>query len=199
MTTIERFPMVLPADLVAGPEQGRWTYAHYAALLDDERRYEVMDGVLLMSPSASPAHQNVVNWIAFYLTQHVVLTGLGRVFVAPLDVELVPNRVVQPDVFVLLSKNLGKLSANRVIGAPDLVVEVTSPGTAVYDRLNKFEAYAQAGVKEYWIAHPEMQTIEFLVLHDGTYSSKGVLRGKNVLVSQIIPGLASINVEQLFV
>ena len=199
MASIERFPMVLPADLVAGPEQGRWTYANYAALLDEEHRYEVMDGVLLMSPSASPAHQNVVNWIAFYLTQHVVLTGLGRVFVAPLDVELAPNRVVQPDVFVLLTKSLNKLTANRVIGAPDLVVEVTSPGTAVYDRLNKFEAYAQAGVKEYWIAHPEMQTVEFLVLHNGTYSSKGVQRGKNVLVSQVIPSLSSINVEQLFV
>ena len=84
MITIERFPMLLPADRVTGPEQGHWTYGDYAALPDDGRHYEVMDGVLLMSPSPSPAHQSVVNWIAFYLTQHAALIDLGRVFVAPL-------------------------------------------------------------------------------------------------------------------
>jgi Uma2 family endonuclease len=76
---------------------------------------------------------------------------------------------------------------------------VASPGTAAYDRLNKFEAYAQAGVDEYWIVHPEMQTVESLVLQNGTYSSQGVLRGKNVLSSRIVPGIASIRVEQFFV
>ena len=199
MTTVERFPVLLPADLVAGPEQGHWTYADYAALPDDGRHYEVMDGVLLMSPSPSPPHQSVVNWISFYLTQYVVLTGLGRVFSAPLDVELAPNRVVQPDVLVLLNKSLEKIAARRIVGAPDLVVEVASPGTAAYDRSNKFEAYAQARVDEYWLVHPEMQTVEFLLLQNGTYSSQGVLRGKNALSSRIVPGIASIRVEQFFV
>jgi Uma2 family endonuclease len=191
--------MLLPADRVTGPEQGHWTYADYAALPDDGRHYEVMDGVLLMSPSPSPAHQSVVNWIAFYLTQHAALTGLGRVFVAPLDVELAANRVVQPDVLVLLNENLGKVTDTRIVGAPDLVVEVSSPGTAAYDRLNKFTAYAQAGVKEYWIVHPEMKTVELLVLQNGRYSSQGVLREKDVLLSQVVPGIASIHVEQFFV
>jgi Uma2 family endonuclease len=140
-----------------------------------------------------------VNWISFYLTQYVALTGLGRVFSAPLDVELAPNRVVQPDVLVLLNKNLEKIAARRIVGAPDLVVEVVSPGTALYDRLNKFEAYAQAEVEEYWIVHPEMQTVELLVLRNGTYSSLGFLRGKNVLLSRVVPGTASISVEQFFV
>jgi Uma2 family endonuclease len=199
MTTVENISMLLPADLVEGPEQGRWTYGDYAALPNDGQRYEVMDGVLLMSPSLSPAHQSVANWIAFYLTQHVALPGRGRVFVAPLDVELAINRVVQPDVFVLLNKNLGKITTSRIVGAPDLVVEVTSPGTAVYDRLNKFEAYAKAGVQEYWVVHPEMLTVEFLALENGTYTSQGILRGKNVISSQVIPEIVSIHVEQFFV
>lgn len=199
MTTTERFPMLLPADLVAGPEQGHWTYADYAALPDDGQRYEVMDGVLLMSPSPNPVHQNVVNWIAFYLTQYVVLTGLGRVFGAPLDVELAPNKVVQPDVLVLLNKNLNKVTSTCIVGAPDLVVEVRSPGTAVYDRLNKSGAYAQAGVQEYWMVHPDMQTIEPLILQNGVYSSQGVLRGKVGISSQVVPDIISVNVEQFFV
>jgi Uma2 family endonuclease len=199
MTTVENFPMLLPADLITGPEQGRWTYGDYAALPDDERHYEVMDGVLLMSPSPSPAHQSVVNWIAFYLTQYGALTGLGKVFVAPLDVELAPDRVVQPDVLVVLNRNAGKVTSNRIVGAPDLVVEVTSPGTAVYDRLNKFAAYAQAGVQEYWLVHPEKQTVEFLVLQSGTYSSQGITRGKQGIASQVVPGIVAISVEQFFV
>lgn len=199
MTTTEKFPMLLPADLVAGPKQGHWTYGDYAALVDEEQRYEVMDGVLLMSPSPSPAHQSIVSWISFYLTQQVALPDAGKVFVAPLDVELASNRVVQPDVLVLLKKNLGKVTANRIIGAPDLVVEVTSPGTAVYDRLNKFEAYAQAGVQEYWIVHPEMRTVELLVLQNGTYSSLGIFRGDKGLSSQVVPGIASIGVEKFFI
>jgi Uma2 family endonuclease len=198
MTTTERFSIPVLADLVAGPEQGHWTYADYAALPDDGRHYEVMDGVLLMSPSPSPAHQSVVNWIAFYLTQYVLLTDLGRVFSAPLDVELAPNKVVQPDVLVLLNKNLNKVTASRIVGAPDLVVEVRSPGTAAYDRLNKLGVYAQEGVQEYWMVNPDMQTIEILVLQNGIYVSRGVLRGKNGVSSQVVPGIASIKVEQFF-
>ena len=70
-------------------------------------------------------------WITFYLTQYVELAGQGKVFTAPLDVELAPNQIVQPDVFILLQASLAKLTTKRVIGAPDLVVEVSSPATAV--------------------------------------------------------------------
>lgn len=199
MTIIERSPVLLPADLLAGPKQGHWTYADYAALPDDGQRYEVMDGVLLMSPSPSPVHQSVVNWMAFYLTQYVTLPGIGRMFSAPLDVELAPNRVVQPDVFVLLNQNLNKVTASHIVGAPDLVVEVRSPGTAVYDRLNKSGAYAQAGVQEYWMVYPEMQAVEPLVLQNGSYSSLGVLHGKSGILSQVVPAIASISVERFFV
>lgn len=191
--------VIIPADALAGPQQGHWTYEEYAALPADGRRYEVMDGVLLMAPSPSPAHQNVVKWLTFYLTQYVDLTGQGKVFAAPLDVELAPNQIVQPDVFVLLQTSLAKITAKRVIGAPDLVVEVSSPATAVYDRLNKLTAYAHARVTEYWIVNCERQTIEVWWLSSGTYSSQGIFTGSATIPSQIVPAIQSIRIDQLFV
>src|SRR5437763_5077705 len=108
MTTIDRASVVTPANFVLGPRQGDWTYKEYAALPDDGRRYEIMDGVLLMTPSPSPDHQSVDMLLSFYLCQHVNMAGIGKAFSAPLDVELAPKRVFQPDLFVLLNASLGK-------------------------------------------------------------------------------------------
>ncbi len=186
-----------PADWVPGPKQGHWTYADYAALSDDGNRYEVVSGVLFMTPSPGGAHQDAVGEIFTYLREHVKQGGLGLVRIAPFDVELAPGTVVQPDVFVVLSEHFDKITDNRILGAPDLVVEVASPGTAIYDRHNKLEAYARAGVPEYWIANPATHTVEVLVLESGKYRALGVFQGKAVLPSEIIPGL-DVPVEKFF-
>jgi Uma2 family endonuclease len=116
MTTTEKSPLVLPADWVPGPRQGRWTYDEYTALPDDGPRYEMVNGVLYMAPSPSWSHQGVVGELFAYLRTHVKLTDLGQVFMAPLDVELAPNTVVQPDVIVLLNASLAKLKEKHIIG-----------------------------------------------------------------------------------
>lgn len=198
MTTVEKGPMVIPADWVPGPQQGHWTYDHYATLPDDGQRYEIVNGVLLMTPSPSGSHQRVAGRLFYYLLDHVEFAGLGRVYQAPFDVELAPDTVVQPDVLVLLNAGLEKYTEKRVIGAPDLVVEVASPGTAAYDRLSKCDAYAQAGVSEYWIANPQRHTVEVLVLEEGIYRTLGTFWGKATLPSRVVPGIAEVHVEQFF-
>ncbi len=189
--------MVMPADHMPGPEQGHWTYKDYAALPDDGHRYEIVDGVLYMAPSPNRGHQNAALEIASYLRTHIKLTGLGQVYIAPFDVELNPGTVVQPDVFVVLNPNLDKITESRIIGAPDLVVEVSSPGTVGYDREKKQHAYAHAGVPEYWIADPWSRTVEVLTLEAGVYRSLGVFEGKAVLPSQVVPDFL-VHVEQFF-
>src|SRR5262249_8532771 len=155
MITSDNASVVTPANFVPGPKQGDWTYKEYAALPDDGRRFEIMDGVLLTTPSPGSGHQRVDMLLSFYLCLHVNMAGIGKAFSAPLDVELTPKRVFQPDLFVLLNRSLGKITSTRVVGAPELVIEITSPGTAAYDRLSKHEAYAQAGVEEYWMVDVE--------------------------------------------
>jgi len=197
MATAERLSVVVPADWVAGPQQGRWTYKDYAAIPEDGHRYEVVNGVLYMSPSPNVWHQNIVGEIFAYLRDFMRLNRLGRAFIAPLDVELSHGNVIQPDVFVLLNKHLGRITKSRIIGAPDLIVEVASPSTARHDLHAKLEAYTSAGVPEYWIVNPEAQTVELLVLERDIYSSLGVFSGQTTLPSQVLADLP-VEVEQFF-
>src|SRR5438876_8021017 len=99
-TTSDRLPVVTPADWVPGAKQGWWTYSDYAALPVDGKRYEIVDGVLYMSPSPSIIHQRIAGRIFRYLATYVEDAGLGLVLDAPTDVELSPIDVFQPDVLV---------------------------------------------------------------------------------------------------
>ncbi|MFL5695080.1 MAG: Uma2 family endonuclease [Ktedonobacteraceae bacterium] len=197
MTTFERLSVVIPADWMPGPQQGSWTYNDYAALPEDGQRYEIVNGVLLMTPSPSGAHQDTVGEIFYHLRTHLKLTSLGMVRLAPFDVELSPEDVLQPDVFVVLNAHLDRVLEKKVVGAPDLVVEVASPGTAAFDRLTKSNIYTHAGVSEYWIVNTERQTVEVLVLEGEKYRSLGIFRGEQILPSRIVPELP-VGVERFF-
>src|SRR5713226_8174889 len=198
MITTDELSVVIPADWVPGPPQGSWTYNDYAALPDDGHRYEIVNGVLIMAPAPSPGHQDIVGEIFAYLRTHVKLAGLGRVFPGPLDVELGPKNVYQPDVVVVLNAHLDRVAEKKIIGAPDLVVEIASPSTAAVDRTAKYDVYAHAGVTEYWIVKPERKTVEIFLLDNRNYRSLGIFSGQQTLPSQVVPGLP-VRVEQFFV
>ena len=185
------------ADDVPGPPQGCWTYADYAALPDDGRRYEILDGMLYMVAGPNTAHQRAVGRFFYHLTTHVELTGRGMVFHSPYDVELAPKDVAQPDVVVVLNAHLDIIKASHIVGVPDLLVEVLSPGTAAQDRRRKRERYARAGVPEYWIANPFRKMVEVLVLEGDAYRSLGVFSGAETLPSRIVPDFP-VPVEQFF-
>jgi Uma2 family endonuclease len=187
--TNEDPPVAMPADWVPGPRQGFWTYAAYAALPDDGKRYESVQGVLMMSPAPEPAHQGVEGKIYRYLCSQVFDTKRGLVLHAPTDVVLSEHTTVQPDVLVLLKEHLDRLQKKRIVGAPDLAVEVISPGSAAYDRFAKYAVYEQAGVPEYWLVNSRMQTIEVFTLEEGAYHSLGLFRDEQCLTSQIVPDI----------
>ncbi len=197
ITTKEELSVVTLADWVPGPPQGSWTYEDYAALPDDGRRYEIVNGVLVMAPAPDTGHQSIVVRLSHYLFVHVELAGLGRVFSGPVDVELGPKNVYQPDLVVLLNAHLERVAEKKISGAPDLAVEIASPSTAAYDRLTKYERYAHAGITEYWIVKSVTRTVEVLVLEHGEYRSLGIFSGQQTLPSHIVPNLP-VHVEQFF-
>jgi len=197
MTTTERLSVATPADWVPGPEQGFWTYDDYAALPYDGNRYEIVNGVLVMAPVPTPEHQSIATRMAYYLFPHIDLAGIGKLFIAPIDVDLGPKNVYQPDLIVVLNAHLNKVSEKKIIGAPDLAVEVASLETALYNRIIKYEKYADGGVLEYWIANIEAKTIQVLVLESGEYHSLGIFRGEQTLPSRIVPDLP-VAVERFF-
>jgi Uma2 family endonuclease len=196
-TEMGHIPAAMPADWVAGPPQGQWTYEDYAALPDDGNRYEVLDGVLYMAPAPDKWHQKASGAIFYHLYAAVQLAGLGEVYSGPFDVILNANDTFQPDVLVVLNEHLDLVKKHGVIGAPDLVVEIASPSTARIDLSEKFRAYAAAGVSEYWIVTPGSRTVEVFVLQHGAYHSSGIYYGPAVLPSRVVPTL-NVKVERFF-
>ena len=198
MALSDSFEYMTPANRVPGPEQGEWTYQAYCAIPEDGRRYEIVEGVLYMAPpSPSSGHQEATGSIYYHLKTYVQYAKLGKVYIAPFDVELEHGTVVQPDVCVLLEENLGKCLSSRIVGGPDLVVEVSSPATALYDRRQKYMAYARAGVREYWLVEPKQMSIEVFFLEQGSYQSRGVVRGAEVIPTKLIEQFP-VRAEQCF-
>ncbi len=195
--TSENIAVVRPANHVPGPTQGNWTYEQYAAL-DDGQRYEVVNGVLYMTPAPGIPHQDAVGRFLYYLLSYVEFPGRGKVLVAPCDVELAPNIVVQPDVLVVLKAHKGRVTKSHIVGAPDVAIEISSPGTATYDRREKYDLYARAGVQEYWLVDPVAQVIEVLSLEDGEYQSLGVFEDQNTLISKVVPEISVVPVAKFF-
>ncbi len=198
MVPAEDLTVVTPADWVPGPAQGLWTYDDYAALPEDGQRYEIVNGVLVMAPAPSPEHQAIVVRLTHYLFVYVELAQLGRVFTSPIDVELGPKHVYQPDIVVVLKAHEGIIHEKKIVGTPDLMIEVASPSTAAFDRLTKYEIYARAGIAEYWIVKPAARSIDVMVLDAGEYRLLGTFTGKTMLPSHVIPNLP-VQVEQFFV
>jgi len=196
-TTPNNLQVVTPADWVPGPNQGDWTYNQYIALPDDGKRYEIANGILLLAPSSTGSHQDTVGEVFFHLRSHVKLPGLGLVSQAPSVVELSSKDVFQPDIFVVMHDHFDRVQEKKFVGAPDLVVEVASPGTVAFDRLTKYDAYERTGVPEYWIVNLERRTVEVFVLEGDKFQSLGVFHGDQRVPSRLISWL-SVRVEQFF-
>ncbi len=136
------------------------TTDEYLHSYETNRPRELTYGIVREPPAPFFSHQNVVLTIARRLADHVEHARLGIVAVAPLDVILDPGRslIVQPDV-MFVSNERKAIIRDQVWGAPDLVVEVLSPGTAAHDRTEKLGWYRQYGVRECWLVDPGVSRI----------------------------------------
>jgi Uma2 family endonuclease len=150
------------------------TYADYAALPDDGKRYQLLDGELVMTPSPNAWHQDVLLTLAQELVAHARDHEPGRIYVAPLDVVLDDHNVLQPDIFFISNERAAVRQGGRILGAPDLCVEVLSPGTQHLDRARKREIYARFGVAHCWIVDLHTRAIEEYVLAGGAHRARSV-------------------------
>ncbi len=167
----------------------RLTYWDYMALPESDERYELIDGVLYLTPSPLSEHQLFLMVLIRVLDDFVRSNELGRVLVAPLDVVLSDEDVFQPDLLFISDERLDIITRRNVQGAPDLVVEVLSDATAMRDRTLKRERYAKYGVREYWMADIERRTIEVLALTDGELVLLGEYGEGDMLSSPLLDGI----------
>ena len=178
------------------PPQGKWTYEEFRRLPDDGRRYEIIEGVLYMSPAPRTKHQICITKLAYRLERYNEKQHAGLVLVAPVDVYFSTFTTVEPDIVFVMQSRLSIVQEEKIVGAPDLAVEVLSPSTAQVDRGKKFQLYAQAGVGEYWIVDPEMRIVELFVLRKGAYELLGKYGVGELVRSEILSGF-KVNVEEI--
>lgn len=146
------------------------TYADYAALPDDGRRYELIDGELYVTPAPASDHQIVLGHLHVLLYHHVENRRLGLVLPAPLDVILSNISVVEPDLVFVDRASLDRVSKRGIEGAATLAVEILSPSTVARDRGRKKRLYARHGVPYLWLVDPRTRTLEAFVLGAGRYT-----------------------------
>ena len=186
-------------DMIASdkaPAKDYFTYDDYLAI-DDGNRYEIIEGVLFLTPSPGIIHQHVVSKIETVIRDFVEKTNLGMVLIAPLDVVLDKSMVLQPDVLFVSRERYHIITASCLKGGPDLVVEVISPSSGVRDRIKKSKIYRRYGVKEYWLVDPGARTVEVLAEGERGWFVAGAYDEEEILTSPLLPGL-QVKLKELF-
>ena len=144
---------------MASVQSVKFTYEDYRTAPPD-KRYELLDGELVMGAAPNLRHQDVQSRLGRRLAQFIEERALGKFFFAPCDVVLSDTDVVRPDLLFVSSERDHLLSGgDNVRGAPDLVIEILSAATAERDRGYKRALYARRGVAEYWLVDPAAETV----------------------------------------
>jgi Uma2 family endonuclease len=121
---------------------------------------------LVMSPSPLDVHQVILNKINHSFYTHLKKHPIGQIRIGLYDVHFSKRNIFQPDLIFVANSNLGKIETKGLMGAPDLVIEVLSPGTAHKDEGEKKDIYEQYGVQEYFIINPETKNVQGFILRE---------------------------------
>ena len=172
----------------------KYTYADYMTWRFEERVELIKGRIFKMSPAPNLNHQRISSIVHGEI--YMYLKGKScQVFPAPFDVRLpIPSKkskkastVVQPDITVVCDKR--KLDKQGCNGAPDLVVEILSPGNTKREMKDKLEVYEKSGVPEYWLVDPER---EYIIIYSlgkkGKYVGSTPFTDEDILKSEILKG-----------
>jgi Uma2 family endonuclease len=159
-------------------------------------RHELIDGELIVSPSPVPVHQIIVKNLTVQLALHIDARNLGTLIPSPIDVKFSSDNVLIPDLIFISGDRPDAIGEKAVLSAPDLVVEILSPGTRRRDLTVKQSLYARFGVPEYWIVDPDAKAVTVLTLIDGRFEPVP-LTEDGAIRSLVLPDLA-LTMAQVF-
>jgi len=164
-----------------GIAHGRpFTVDDLEAMPDDGNRYELIDGMLFVSPAPIPRHQKIVLQLAIRLD--AACPDGFQVLPGPLSVRPSRSTELQPDVLVARDEDL---TEKLLPVGPVLAVEVLSPSTALYDLNTKKAAYERLGVRSYWIIDPQQPSLTvFELADDGSYRQVAEVKGEDAFDAQ---------------
>lgn len=180
-----------------------YTYADYLNWTFEDRLELIKGHIFKMSPAPAEFHQRISQKVNNALYNYFKGKPC-EVYAAPFDVRLVKKSkhdkeiitVVQPDICVIC--DLSKIDEKGCIGAPDIVVEILSPGNNKKELKNKYEVYEEAEVKEYWIIQPNEKTFFRYILNEqGQFEPTHLLTMGDEVTSSLLPGF-TLNLDEVF-
>ena len=145
---------------------------------------QLIEDQLVMSPSPTYGHQALIMKIGSTIFNFLEKNDLGKVLNAPYDVHLDEGNVFQPDILFIPNEQLNNIREDGFHGAPALIIELLSPGTAQYDLHQKKAVYERCGVQEYWIVDPDTREAEGYFLEYGKYGK--AIQTKGTISSRLL-------------
>ncbi len=172
----------------------KFTYDDFLRFPDDGKRHEIIDGDHYVTPSPNTRHQRISGQLFWLLRRYLELHPIGEMFAAPFDVVFSNLNVVEPDLLYISRDRTGVLTDTHVRGAPDLVVEILSPGTRKIDERTKRALYERFDVREYWVVDPERDAIAAHRRIEGTLARVSELTAErgDALTTPLLPGFAAL-------
>src|SRR6266850_6007355 len=156
----------------------------------DHSKLELIAGVLYMTPPPGYTHDNAVSRLIRLITTYFTVTGeQGTLYVPRAAIWTSRNTYLEPDLFYVSAETESRLEPNHRTTA-DMVVEVISPGSAIYDRNTKADTYAALGVRELWLIDEVEETVEVRVIDGERYGVGAAFEKGEELRSVILPELA---------
>lgn len=168
------------SELLTKPE----TMVDIYRLLPEGTPVQVINNQLYISPAPNVPHFRIVGSLSDEFRRIVKESGLGEVFFAPVDVYMGNKNAIQPDIFYISSENADIIKKDAIYGAPDLIVEVLSPGNKKADLVKKKAVYENFGVKEYFIVNPVDKSVITYYLENNRYAEQITQKGK--LISKLL-------------
>ena len=168
------------------------TYDDLVLFPDDGKRHEIIDGEHYVTPSPNTKHQSVSGNLYLLIGSWLETRPIGRIFYAPFDVIFSDFDVVEPDLLYFSNERAAAvLTPQHVRGAPELVVEIASPGTRRRDETIKRRLYERAGVSEYWIVDPEVDVVRIYGRAQEAFGRVIELsrEADDVVTTPLLPGL----------
>lgn len=160
---------------------------------DDGNRYELIGGELYVTKSPKIIHQDITGNIIYDFRIYLSNNRIGKILPVQGVVFSEIDGVI-PDLIYISNERLKSITENgRVVGAPDLVIEILSPGAenSRRDRVAKRHLYGKFGVREYWIIDPETVSIEVYLLDNGQMRLASTLSKDDILTSSLLPGYST--------
>jgi len=167
----------------------RFSVADYRSMPEGPPYYQLVEGELIMSPAPNFRHQVIAKNLFRLIDNYLQREPVGETYFAPVDVFLSDDDVFQPDVFFLAVANRRLAQADGVHGAPDLVVEIVSPGSAQLDKKRKRAIYARHGVKELWLVDPVLEQIHRYDFSTDAAKPVRIVDSDETFATPLFPGL----------